>query len=73
VANVDFTVGEALGPAEFPSCDDTPGHDDDSQGSEPATAHAVDGLHPRTAIAVRYTSDEVILLAVQLKGLRPAL
>ncbi|WP_373298856.1 DUF6281 family protein [Streptomyces flaveolus] len=21
VANVDFTVGEALGPAEFPSCD----------------------------------------------------
>jgi hypothetical protein len=58
VANVDFTVGEALGLAEFPPCDDTPGHDDDAQGSEPATAYAVDGLNPRTAIAVRYTSDE---------------
>jgi hypothetical protein len=71
VANVDFTVGKALGLAEFPPCDDTPGHDDDAQGSEPATAYAVDGLNPRTAIAVRYTSDEVKLLAVRPGGSLP--
>ncbi|WP_432165509.1 DUF6281 family protein [Streptomyces sp. bgisy031] len=71
VANVDFTVGEALGPAEFPPCDDTPGHDDDAAGPEPTTAYAVDGLNPRVAIAVRYTSDEVMLLAVQPGGSLP--
>ncbi|MEV0014851.1 DUF6281 family protein [Streptomyces tendae] len=71
VANVDFTVGEALGLAEFPPCDDTPGHDDDDAGSEPATAYAVDGLNPRSAIAMRYASDEVMLLAVQHGGSLP--
>ncbi|MFD7181283.1 DUF6281 family protein [Streptomyces sp. NPDC059904] len=71
VANVDFTVGEALGRAEFPPCNDTPGHDDDAAGPEPTTAYAVDGLNPRTAIAVRYTSDEVMLLAVQPGGNLP--
>ncbi|MYW67089.1 hypothetical protein GTY65_23885 [Streptomyces sp. SID8379] len=71
VANVDFTVGKALGPAEFPPCDDTPGHTDDAAGPEPTTAYAVDGLNPRIAIAMRYTSDEVMLLAVQPGGSLP--
>ncbi|TXS68699.1 hypothetical protein EAO69_27715 [Streptomyces sp. me109] len=70
VANVGFTVGRALGPAEFPPCGDTPGHNDDA-GPEPTTAYAVDGLNPRIAIAVRYTSDEVMLLAVQPGGSLP--
>ncbi|MET7519986.1 DUF6281 family protein [Streptomyces sp. NPDC005480] len=56
VANVDFTVGKALGPAEFPPCDDTPGNNDDAAEPEPTTAYAVDGLNPRIAIAMRYTS-----------------
>ncbi|WP_189317997.1 DUF6281 family protein [Streptomyces brasiliensis] len=71
VANVDFTVGKALGTAEFPPCDDTPGHNDDAVGTEPTTAYAVGGLNPRIAIAVRYTSDEVMLLAVQPGGSLP--
>jgi Family of unknown function (DUF6281) len=71
VANVDFTVGEALGPTEFGPCDDTPGHNDGVAGPEPATAYAVDGLNPRIAIAVRYTSDEVMLLAVRPGGSLP--
>ncbi|MFF1400966.1 DUF6281 family protein [Streptomyces sp. NPDC058287] len=72
VANVDFTAGKALGPAEFPPCNDTPGHNDDAAGPEPITAYAVNGLNPRIAIAVRYTSDEVMLLAVQPGGNLPA-
>ncbi|CAM5258890.1 hypothetical protein STENM327S_07103 [Streptomyces tendae] len=76
VANVDFTVGEALGTATFPPCDDTPGHADDAAGDhaagpEPTTAYAVDGLNPRIAIAMRYTSDEVMLLAAQPGGSMP--
>lgn len=70
VANVDFSMGKALGPAEYPPCDDTPG-DDDAAGPEPTTAYAVDGLSPRIAIAVRYTSDEVMLLAHQTGGSLP--
>jgi len=70
VANVDFTVGHALGPAEFPPCDDTP-NDDDAVGPEWTTAYAVDGLNPRIAIAIRYTSDEAKLLAVQPAGSPP--
>ncbi|MFJ8949170.1 DUF6281 family protein [Streptomyces sp. NPDC102381] len=70
VANVDFTVGQVLGPAEFPPCDDTP-NDGDAAGPEPTTAYAVDGLNPRIAIAIRYTSDEVMLLAVQSGGSLP--
>ncbi|MGY0490970.1 DUF6281 family protein [Streptomyces sp. WG-D5] len=70
VANIDFTVSRELGPAEFPPCDDTP-NDDDTAGPEPTTAYAVDGLNPRTAIAVHYPSDEVVLLAVQPGGSLP--
>lgn len=71
VADVDFTVGQALGPAEFPPCDDTPGHDDDAARSELVTAYAVDGVNPRMAIAVRYASDQVLLRAVPSGGSLP--
>jgi len=68
VANVDFRVGDALGTAEIPPCNDTPGAGDDTVGHERTTAYAVDGLDPRIAIAVRYTPDQVMLLAVQAGG-----
>ncbi|GGM02518.1 hypothetical protein GCM10010129_52280 [Streptomyces fumigatiscleroticus] len=67
VANVDFTLGDALGTAEFPPCDDT-GRADDAAVHEPTTAYAVDGLDPRVGIAVRYAPDEVMLLAVESDG-----
>ncbi|WP_133888029.1 DUF6281 family protein [Streptomyces sp. BK208] len=71
VDDVHFTVGEALGPVEVPPCDDTPGHDDEAVRAEPAAAFVVDGLNPRTAIAMRYAADEVLLLAVQPGGSLP--
>jgi hypothetical protein len=72
VANVDFTVGDALGTAEFPPCNDTPNDNHDTEGPEPATAYAVDGLDPRIAIAVRYApEDQVMLLAVEAGGSLP--
>ncbi|MFG2548282.1 DUF6281 family protein [Streptomyces sp. NPDC048594] len=61
----------ALGTAEFPSCDDTPVHDADAAKLEPVTAYAVDGLNPRTTIAIRYPSDEFMLLVVQPDGSLP--
>ncbi|WP_445524889.1 DUF6281 family protein [Streptomyces cyslabdanicus] len=70
VANVDFRVGDTLGTAELPPCNDTPGAGADTAGLE-ATAYAVGGLDPRIAIAVRYTPDEVMLLAVQAGGSLP--
>ncbi|XVV39216.1 DUF6281 family protein [Streptomyces sp. CA-100214] len=71
VDNVRFTVGAALGTAEFPPCDDTPVHDADAAKLEPVTAYAVDGLNPRTTIAIRYPSDELMLLVVQPDGSLP--
>ncbi|MFF4141930.1 DUF6281 family protein [Streptomyces sp. NPDC001698] len=71
VAHVDFSVGDALGTAEIPPCNDTPGAGADAVGPKATTAYAVDGLDPRIAIAVRYTPDEVMLLAVQAGGSLP--
>ncbi|MEU9523344.1 DUF6281 family protein [Streptomyces sp. NPDC048224] len=71
VANVKFTLGEELGPVEVPPCDDTPAHNDNAVQSEPTTAYVVDGLNSRVAIAMRYASDEVMLLAVQPGGSLP--
>ncbi|MGV9281883.1 DUF6281 family protein [Streptomyces sp. NPDC003730] len=71
VNNVKFTLGETLGPVEIPPCDDTPGHSDDVARSEPTTAYAVNGLNARVALAMRYTSGEVMLLAVQSGGNLP--
>ncbi|MFB7110942.1 DUF6281 family protein [Streptomyces sp. NPDC056190] len=71
VANADFSVGDALGTAEIPPCNDTPGAGADTEGPEATTAYAVDGLDPRIAIAVRYTPEQVMLLAVQASGSLP--
>ncbi|GAA3481907.1 DUF6281 family protein [Streptomyces yanii] len=62
--HIDFTVGNTLGTAEFPPCNDTP-NDGDPELPEPTTAYAVDGVDPRSAIAVGSTPDDVTLVAVQ--------
>jgi hypothetical protein len=64
VANVEFTVGNELGTATQPPCDDTGGH---NRGEEPSTTHtayAVDGISPTVAIAVGDTPDDVKFVAV---------
>ncbi|WP_320777696.1 DUF6281 family protein [Streptomyces sp. CRN 30] len=58
----DFTLGAALGTAEFPPCLDTPNDPDTTPAHEPTTAYAVVGSDPREAIAVRWDDDELMLL-----------
>lgn len=62
VANIDFTVGERLGTATIPECDDTP---NDPGGTVPEgriTAYAVEGTDPSVAIAVGDTPAEATLM-----------
>jgi hypothetical protein len=65
VANVDFTIGEKLGTATIPACDDTP---NDPGGAVPEgriTAYQVEGMDAAVAIAVGDTPAEAILLQVR--------
>ncbi|WP_406326665.1 DUF6281 family protein [Streptomyces sp. NBC_00203] len=73
VANVDFTVGDKLGGATRPPCDDTPNDDGDGRTTAASTtAYAVEGLDPGIAIAVGDTPDEAVFVAVDSdKGLPP--
>ncbi|MZF90082.1 DUF6281 family protein [Streptomyces sp. SID5643] len=48
----DVPVGESLGSATRPACDDTPGDGDDGEGRALMTAFAVKGVDPAVAIAV---------------------
>ncbi len=68
VANVDFTVGEKLGTATHPPCDDTPNNDDDGSTATPTTAYEVEGLDPGVAIAVGGTPQRCCL---RRRPLRP--
>jgi hypothetical protein len=65
VANVKFTVGDELGTATQPPCDDTGGR---TRGEEPAAtrtvAYAVEGISPTVAIAVQDAPDDVMFVAV---------
>ncbi|MET7847279.1 DUF6281 family protein [Streptomyces avermitilis] len=65
VANVDFTVGDKLGPATLPPCDDTPNDDDDGRTTPSSiTAYAVEGLDPSIAIAVGDEPGDARLVVV---------
>ncbi|KOX02346.1 hypothetical protein ADK65_08640 [Streptomyces sp. NRRL B-1140] len=71
VANVEFTVGNELGTATQPPCDDTGGQ---NRGEEPSTtenAYAVDGVSPTVAIAVGDAPDDVRFVAVHSGGELP--
>ncbi|MFF6917811.1 DUF6281 family protein [Streptomyces sp. NPDC012466] len=48
----DVPVGESLGAATRPACDDTPGDGDEGEGRALMTAYAVKGIDPGVAIAV---------------------
>ncbi|MER5944286.1 DUF6281 family protein [Streptomyces sp. NPDC001928] len=64
VANTDFTVGEKLGTATVPECDDTPGDPEGSVPEDRITAYAVEGMDPAVAIAVGDTPAEATLMKV---------
>ncbi|MET9735160.1 DUF6281 family protein [Streptomyces sp. NPDC006458] len=63
VANVEFAVGDKLGKATQPPCDDTGGQDEVVEPEPPQTAYAVQGLSPNVAIAVGDTPEEAKLFA----------
>jgi hypothetical protein len=63
VANVEFTVGEKLGNATKPPCNDTGEQEGAEEPGTTETAYAVDGISPKVAIAVGDTPDEVIFVA----------
>ncbi|MEU8678809.1 DUF6281 family protein [Streptomyces sp. NPDC048560] len=64
VANVRFTVGEKLGTATQPPCDDTGPQDGNAAPTTTGTVYAVDGLPPLVAVAVGDSPEEAALFAV---------
>ncbi|SDM97712.1 hypothetical protein SAMN04487981_103135 [Streptomyces sp. cf386] len=65
VANIDFTVGERLGTATIPECDDTPNDPGVTVPEGRITAYAVEGTDPAVAIAVGDTPAEATLMKVR--------
>ncbi|MGV9337425.1 DUF6281 family protein [Streptomyces sp. NPDC003688] len=72
VAHARFEVGERLGPAVVPPCDDTPNAGDGPESPEPRVAYAVKGIDPRVAIALDDAPEGVLFVAVDTKGALPA-
>ncbi|MFI2423617.1 DUF6281 family protein [Streptomyces sp. NPDC018955] len=72
VAGVRFTVGEELGPATLPPCDDTGGRDEAGQAGETTTAYRVDGVSSEVAVAVGDGPDDTTFVAAHPdEGLPP--
>ena len=62
--NEDFTLGEKLGTAAVPECDDTPNDPDVAIPEGTITAYVVKGIDPSLAIAVGDTPAEARLMRV---------
>ncbi|MFF7274382.1 DUF6281 family protein [Streptomyces griseorubiginosus] len=61
---IGFTVGERLGTAEIPECDDTPGDSEVAIPHGTTGAYAVEGREPAEAIAVGDTAAGARLMEV---------
>ncbi|WP_369250276.1 DUF6281 family protein [Streptomyces sp. R41] len=62
VANVEFTVGDKLGDATKPPCNDS-GPDDAKESATTETACKVEGISPKVAIAVGDAPGEAKFVA----------
>ncbi|MER6348937.1 DUF6281 family protein [Streptomyces sp. NPDC001595] len=60
-ADGGFEVGERIGTATVPSCDDTPNDGESGSPEETLNAYRVVGRDPGTAIAVGKAPDDVVL------------
>jgi len=67
VGNVDFTVGDRLGTATIPECDDTPNDPGVSVPRGRTTAYAVEGMDRAEAIGVGDTPAEAYLMKVDTR------
>ncbi|MFD3588273.1 DUF6281 family protein [Streptomyces sp. NPDC058683] len=60
-----FTLGDKLGAATLPPCNDMPSEENDGQTTPtPTTAYAIEGVDPSIAIALKQASDDVIFVNV---------
>ncbi|MCX5558814.1 DUF6281 family protein [Streptomyces sp. NBC_00038] len=60
-----FTIGDKLGAAAVPPCDDTPSDGSDGQTAPASTtAHAIEGVDPSIAIMLEQAPDDVIFINV---------
>lgn len=71
VANVAYELGEELGTATQPPCDDTPNDGDEDSPASRTTAYKIKGLDPDVAIAVGDAPDDVIFVATRPDGELP--
>ncbi|MDX3383501.1 DUF6281 family protein [Streptomyces niveiscabiei] len=69
-AGAEFTLGEAVGTAVLPACDDTGGDDDPGIAAREVRAYAVAGVDPSVAIVVD-GSTETLLVAMGARGQLP--
>ncbi|QNP72579.1 hypothetical protein IAG44_26235 [Streptomyces roseirectus] len=58
----EFTLGEAVGTAVLPACDDTGGDGDPGVGAREVTAYAVAGVDPAVAIVVGGVADTLLVV-----------
>ncbi|MEU9572938.1 DUF6281 family protein [Streptomyces massasporeus] len=73
-AETDVPVGNSLGAATRPACDDTPGDGDEEEGPALMTAFAVRGVDPSVAVAVAEDPGEYrLVVADSVKELPPEL
>lgn len=60
-----FTVGDKLGAAILPPCDDSPSDDSDGKTAPTSTtAYAIKGVDPSIALALNEASDDIIVVNV---------
>ncbi|MFM9445465.1 DUF6281 family protein [Streptomyces acidiscabies] len=70
LAGAEFTLGEAVGTAVLPVCDDTDGDDDPGIAAREVRAYSVVGVDPSVAIIVD-GSTETLLVAMSVRDQLP--
>ncbi|MGG8410481.1 DUF6281 family protein [Streptomyces sp. 12297] len=65
VANADFQVGEKIGTATAPYCDDTGASEAGQKPPVSENAYRVEGVAPEKALAVGPTPEDAVLVAVR--------
>ncbi|CAL9346287.1 hypothetical protein SUDANB176_00379 [Streptomyces sp. enrichment culture] len=71
VANAEFEIGEKLGPAVLPPCDDSSDDGGDQASPDSTVAYAIEGVDPGIAIAVDDAPDDVLFVVDSGNGLPP--
>ncbi|MFI1728948.1 DUF6281 family protein [Streptomyces acidicola] len=68
IANAEFKVGEKLGSAVFPRCDDSSDGEGGQLSPDSTVAYAIEGVDPSVAIAVDDAPDDVFFVLKTLEN-----